>query len=171
LKRLKFALPRMQRGDVVPNYVLAFLIGIVAGLRALTPVAAVSWASHLGRLSLGNTWLGFLGYTATPYICSLLAIGELVNDKLPKTPSRKIPPSFITRVVTGALSGAAMTAGVGASMAGAIAGGLGAVTGTLGGAAFRARLARAFGGNDLPAALLEDAIAIFGAIILVFQLS
>jgi uncharacterized membrane protein len=32
--------------------VLAFLIGIVAGLRAMTAPAAVSWAAHLGLLPL-----------------------------------------------------------------------------------------------------------------------
>ncbi|HEX4163902.1 MAG TPA: hypothetical protein VHZ55_00375, partial [Bryobacteraceae bacterium] len=31
----------------------------------------------------------FLGSAVTPYIVSLLAIGELVTDKLPKTPGRR----------------------------------------------------------------------------------
>src|SRR5438034_2251553 len=71
------------------TYVLAFLIGVVSGLRGLTGLAAVSWAASLGWLHLENTWLSFLGFAATPYILSALAIGELINDKLPKTPSRK----------------------------------------------------------------------------------
>ena len=91
-------------------YVLAFLIGVIAGLRALTAPAAVSWAARLGWLHLENTPLAFLGFAATPYIFSLLAIGELINDKLPKTPSRKAPASFIARVVSGALCGAARRA-------------------------------------------------------------
>src|SRR5438034_7760762 len=70
-------------------YVLAFLIGVIAGLRAMTPPAAVSWAARLGWLHLENTWLAFLGFSATPYILTALAIGELINDKLPKTPGRK----------------------------------------------------------------------------------
>ncbi len=69
-------------------YVLAFLIGVVAGLRALTAPAAVSWAARLGWLHLNNTPLGFLGFAATPYIVSVLALAELIGDKLPKTPSR-----------------------------------------------------------------------------------
>jgi uncharacterized membrane protein len=154
----------------VPAFVAAFLIGVVAGLRALTPVAAVSWAAHLGRLSLGNTWLAFLGYTATPYIASALALGELVNDKLPKTPSRKIPPQFIARIVTGSLSGAAIGASNEALIMGAVAGALGAVVGTLGGADIRGRMARAFG-KDLPAALIEDAVAVIGALLIAFHLS
>ena len=150
-------------------YVLAFLIGVVAGLRALTPVAAVSWAARLGRLHLENTWLAFLGYAATPYIISLLAIFELVNDKLPKTPSRKTPPQFIARIITGALSGAALGAAGQAMIGGLLLGAVGAVAGTLAGSELRARLAKAFRGNDLPAALIEDAIAIIGAVILVCQ--
>src|SRR6185312_6471544 len=114
-------------------YVLAFLIGVVAGLRALTPVAAVSWAARLGRLHLENTWPAFLGYAATPYIISLLAIFELVNDKLPKTPSRKTPPQFIARIITGALSGAALGAAGQAMIGGLLLGAVGAVAGTLAG--------------------------------------
>jgi hypothetical protein len=36
-------------------YVLAFLIGVIAGLRTMTAPAAVSWATHLGWLPLQNT--------------------------------------------------------------------------------------------------------------------
>jgi hypothetical protein len=54
-------------------------------------------------------------------------------------------------------------AGLRAMMApAAVAGAVGAVIGTLGGYEFRSRLAKAIG-IDLPAALLEDVIAIGGA--------
>ena len=152
-------------------YVLSFLIGVVAGLRALTPLAAVSWAARLGWLHLDNTWLAFLGYAATPYIFSVLAIGELINDKLPKTPSRKAPPGFIARIVTGALCGAALGAAGQSLVGAAAAGAIGAVAGTLGGYEFRSRLVKATGGKDLPIALLEDVIAIGGAFLIVSRLS
>jgi uncharacterized membrane protein len=148
------------------TYILAFLIGVVAGLRALTPLAAVSWAARLGWLHLENTWLAFLGFAATPYIVSLLAIGELINDKLPRTPSRKAPPGFIARVVTGSLCGAALGAAT-QPLIGALVGVLGAVAGTLGGSEFRSRLVKATGGKDLPIALLEDAIAVGSAFLIV----
>jgi uncharacterized membrane protein len=86
-------------------FINAFLIGAASGLRALIGLAAVSWAVHFGFLPLDHTWLAFLGYTFTLYILTLMAIGELVNDKLPKTPSRLIPPQSITRIVTSALCG------------------------------------------------------------------
>ena len=145
--------------------ILSFLIGIIAGLRALTPLAVVSWAAHLGWLQLRDTWLAFLGSAATPYITTALALGELVSDKLPKTPSRKVPMQFGARVAIGALCGAALGAPAGGAVAGLFAGAVGAVVGTLGGAALRAHLAGAFG-KDLPAALLEDVIAIGGALLI-----
>jgi uncharacterized membrane protein len=147
------------------------MIGVVAGLRALTPLAAVSWAARLGWLHLDNTWLAFLGFAATPYIFSVLAIGELINDKLPKTPSRKAPPGFIARIVTGALCGAALGAASQSLVGAAVAGALGALAGTLGGYEFRSRLVKATGGKDLPIALLEDAIAIGVAFLIVSRLS
>ena len=47
-----------------------------------------------------------------------------------------------------------------------IAGIIGAVVGTYGGAAVRGRLAAAFG-KDLPAALIEDVVAVGGALLIV----
>lgn len=148
---------------------LSLVIGIIAGLRAMTAPAAVSWAAYLGGLPLDGTPMAFLGHVAAPYILTVLAIGELVTDQLPKTPSRKVPVQFATRVVAGGVAGAALGAPGGMLVAGLVAGVAGAVVGTLGGAAGRARLARSFG-RDLPAALVEDAIAIGGAVSIVAAL-
>ena len=140
-------------------FVNAFLIGTASGSRALMGLAAVSWAAHFGILPLDHTWLAFLGYAFTPYILTLLAIGELVNDKLPRTPSRLAPPGFITRIVTSALCGLAIGLSGSGMIVGLVAAIIGAVAGTFGGAKARTLLARAFG-RDMPAALLEDAIAV-----------
>ena len=129
----------------------------------MTPPAAVSWAARLGWLRLENTPLAFLGFAAAPYILTLFAIAELINDKLPKTPSRKTRVPFTARVVTGAFSGAALGAPGGALAGGLLAGAIGGVAGTLAGYEFRRRLVKATGGRDLPIALLEDAIAICAA--------
>src|SRR5580704_3269057 len=102
-------------------YLLAFLIGVSAGLRSLSAPAVVSWAARLGWLHLENTGLAFLGFSITPYVVSVMAIGELIADKLPKTPSRKAPPGFIFRIVMGALCGAALGATRDAIIGGLIA--------------------------------------------------
>ena len=155
----------------MPTYFAAFLIGVVAGLRSMTAPAAVSWAARLGWVHLENTPLAFLGFAATPYIVSVLAVGELINDKLPKTPSRKTLVPFAARIAMGALCGAALGAPAGALVGGLLAGGLGGVAGTLGGYEFRSRLVKATGGKDLPIALLEDAIAIGAAFWIVSRAS
>jgi uncharacterized membrane protein len=147
----------------------ALLIGIIAGLRALTAPAAVAWAAQSRGLVLDGTPLAFLGYRWTPWILTLLALGELVTDKLPATPSRKVPPQFITRMLAGGLSGGAIGASMDRLWLGVALGIVGAVIGTYGGAAARARLARAFG-RDRPAALVEDIVAIVGAALIVTAL-
>src|SRR6476469_3743221 len=93
-------------------YLLALLIGCVAGLRTFTAPTLVSWAARLGWLDLSGTWLAFLGYAWTPWILTLLAIGELAADQLPTMPSRTAPFGFTARIISGAVSGAAVgTAG------------------------------------------------------------
>src|SRR5437016_5015308 len=67
---------------------LALCIGIVAGLRAVTAPAVVSWAARLGWLNLHGSILAFMGTSVAVVVFSLGAIGEYVNDKLPKTASR-----------------------------------------------------------------------------------
>ena len=146
-------------------YLLALMIGIVAGLRAMTAPAMVSWAAHLGMLDLSGTWLAFFGNVWVRWILTLFALVELVTDQLPSTPSRTVPVQFGTRIMTGALSGAAIGASGGDMTGGLIAGSIGAIIGTLGGRAFRAKLATAFG-SDRPAALIEDAAAIGGALLI-----
>jgi uncharacterized membrane protein len=147
-------------------FLLALLIGIVAGLRAMTAPAAVSWAAYLGWINLGDSWLWFLGHWITPWIFTLLAIVELVNDQRASAPSRTAPMQFGARIVMGALTGAAIGVSGGMLIGGLIAGIIGAVIGTLGGRAVRGKLAASFG-RDRPAAFLEDAVAIIGGLLIV----
>ena len=147
-------------------YALALLIGVVAGLRAMTAPAAASWAAHLGLAPVAGTPLAFMGAALTPWIFTALAIGELITDQLPRTPSRKVPIQFGGRIISGALSGATIGAAGGALVAGLVLGIVGAVIGTLGGYEVRVRLARLFG-RDWPAALIEDFVAIAGALLIV----
>lgn len=149
--------------------ILAFLLGAVAGLRTFTAPAAVAWAAVSGRLGLADTPLAFLTSSVAAWILTGLAALELVADKLPKTPSRKAPGPFVARLVSGALCGAAVGWPGDQALAGAVAGALGAGLGTLGGYAARMRLARRFG-RDLPAAVLEDVVAVGAAVPIVLAL-
>jgi uncharacterized membrane protein len=148
--------------------ILAILIGIVAGLRSMTAPALVAWGARLDHLNLEGTPLAWLGSGVVVWIFTALALAELVGDKLPQTPSRKSVGPFTARIVSGALSGAALTAGTGGSLApGALLGALGAVAGTLGGYAARTRLVRALSVPDHVVALMEDAVAVGGAVLII----
>jgi uncharacterized membrane protein len=149
---------------------LSLLLGVVSGLRALTAPMLVSWAARLGWIKLESTALAFLGYAYTPWILTVLAVSELINDKLPNTPSRTVPPQFAVRIFSGGFSAAAIAAASGGWLAGLLAGIVGAVIGTLGGRQLRAQLAASFG-SDRPAALLEDALAVGGGFLLLAVLS
>ena len=151
-------------------YALALLIGVIAGLRTMTAPTAISWAAWSGRLALEGSWLAFLGYSWTPWIFTVLALGEFVGDQLPSTPSRTVPMQFGARLVSGAICGAAIGSPHHAMLGGLLAGVVGAVIGTLGGHAFRRRLAAWFKKDPL-AAFIEDAIAVGGALLIVLNLS
>jgi uncharacterized membrane protein len=150
-------------------FVLPLLIGVVAGLRTMTAPAVVSWASRIGRLDVAATPLAFFGYSVTPWVFTALALGELVIDQLPTTPSRTEALPFGARIISGALSGGAIGASGGALLTGLVAGIAGATIGTLGGHALRARLAATFR-RDRPAAFIEDAVAIGGAFLVMVAL-
>jgi uncharacterized membrane protein len=140
---------------------LALFIGVVAGLRSLTAPAVVSWAAVLHWINLNGTWASWMGHPVTVAILTVLAVVELVGDKLPKTPNRTAPPVFIARIVLGAFAGAVIGTAWGYRWGGLGAGVIGAVLGTLGGYQARTRLAAAHG-HDLSVALLEDAVAVVG---------
>ncbi len=151
---------------MTPSHVLflAFLIGLLAGLRSLTPVAVTAWAAHLGWLRLVRPF-ALIGSVPAVAIFSLLAVAELVNDKLPKTPPRTAPPGVIARCLTGALTGACLAiAGMQGALLGAALGIAGALVGTFGGYQVRTRLVRAFGTPDFAVALLEDLVTIGGSL-------
>jgi uncharacterized membrane protein len=146
---------------------LAFLIGVIAGLRALTPLAVIACAGFWHGL-LRGTPLSFMGRLPAAIIFSVLALLELVNDKRPSTPSRLKSPGIIARILTGALSGACVAAvGSGSIALGISLGVVGGVVGAFAGYYARGGLVRALKVPDLPIALLEDAIAIGGAIVIV----
>ena len=100
-------------------YVLAFLIGVIAGLRALTAPAAVSWAARLGWMHLENTGLAFMG--SALHAVDFHAAGDWRVDQrqAAEDAEPKAPGSFGARIVTGALSGAALGA-AGGSLAGGL---------------------------------------------------
>ncbi|RSL15226.1 putative membrane protein [Edaphobacter aggregans] len=145
-----------------------FLLGCVAGLRTFTAPAVVCWGAHLGWLHFAGTGFGFIDYMVTLIIFTLLALGELISDKLPKTPARTTPPQLIGRILFGGFAGAALSVGAGgALMTGLLAGAVGAAIGTFAGYHMRHALVTQLRLPDLPVAIMEDLLAIAGGLFLV----
>lgn len=150
---------------------LALLIGVVAGLRAFTAPAVLAWAAFLNWVNLSGTWASWMGHWATVAILTVLAVAELVSDKMPTLPSRKSAPQFLVRLASGAFSGAVLGTAWGYRWGSLGAGLIGAVIGTVGGYAVRTRLVAANGGRDRPVALGEDLFAAAAGVAVAFLTS
>jgi uncharacterized membrane protein len=133
----------------------------------MTPPAAVAWAVHLGWLNLARP-LALIGSLPAVIILSLLAIGEIIFDKLPNTPNRTAPPGLIGRIVTGGFTGACVSLGGGRSAyVGAALGVVGGIVGCFGGYQVRARIVKSLRQPDFNIAMVEDLIAIGGSLFIV----
>ncbi|CAA0136449.1 Uncharacterised protein [Mycolicibacterium vanbaalenii] len=150
---------------------LALLIGVVAGLRAMTAPAVVAWGAMLGWIDVGDKWSEWMAHPITVTVLTIFLFAELVTDQLPKTPSRKVPPQFIARLIMGGFAGAVIGSAFFHSFIGLGAGLIGAVLGTLGGAALRSRVSAARNGNDRPGAFGEDVLAVGGGFLVAFLVS
>jgi uncharacterized membrane protein len=147
---------------------LSFLLGSVDGLRSLTAPAVVCWAAHLGWLHFAGTKLAFVDRPVTLIVFTLLAIVELVLDKLPSTPARTAPVGLIARIALGGACGFAVATSTGMStlLAAAVAS-IGAVVGAFTGYRIRHALVSQVRLPDLAVALAEDAIAIAGGFLII----
>jgi uncharacterized membrane protein len=150
---------------------LALLIGVIAGLRALTAPAVVAWGAALGWIDVDDKWSEWIAHPITVTVLTIFLLVELVTDQLPKTPSRKTAPQFITRLIMGAFAGAIIGSAFFHTFSALGAGMVGAVLGTLGGADVRQRLASARRGQDRPGAILEDIVAVGGGFLVAFLVS
>ncbi len=150
---------------------LALLIGVIAGLRAMTAPAVVAWGAMLGWIDVTDKWSEWVAHPITVTVLTILLVGELVTDQLPKTPSRKVPPQFVARLLSGAFAGAVIGSAFFHTFSSIGAGIVGAVLGTLGGAELRTRAAAASNGNDRPGAFGEDALAVGGGFLVAFLVS
>src|ERR1700729_3764608 len=82
------------------------LLGFATGLRTFTPLAVLCWYAFLGYLPTDGTWAGWTGRIAVAVGVTVLAVAELIGDKLPKTPNRISPMPLLARMILGGLGGA-----------------------------------------------------------------
>ena len=94
-------------------------------------------------------------------VAPLLALGELVVDKLPVTPARTLPASLVVRALAGGIAGGSLAAARGGDRRlGALCGIAAAVAASFLFERLRAAAVRRTGLPDPVVALAEDALAI-----------
>ena len=150
--------------------ILAFALGVLSGLRSMTPTAVTAWAAQLWWPAVRSTGISIMAAPLTAYIFTLFAAVELVFDKLPITPSRLEAGPLGARIVLGALAAATYSAAFNAPIIfGAIAGAVGGVTGAYAGYHGRRYLTATKRLPDFLVALGEDAVAIVGALAIAWR--
>jgi uncharacterized membrane protein len=137
----------------------------------MTAPAVVSWGAFLGWIDVDGKWSEWVAHPITVTVLTIFLLVELVTDQLPKTPSRKTAPQFLTRLVMGAFAGAVIGSAFFHTFTATGAGMVGAVLGTMAGAEARQRFAAARSGQDRPGAILEDVVAVGGAFLIAFLVS
>lgn len=140
---------------------LSFLMGLVGGQRALTPLAAVSVAAASGRLPVGGGALRVLAHPATAVGAVVLALGEMRGDKQPTAPDRIVPIGLAARFTSSAIAGAALLPG--RRVLGGLVGGATAVAASYPGWRLRIAAMRRYG--QTATGLVEDAVVVLGAIV------
>jgi len=140
----------------------ALLLGTVAGMRSQFPFALLGLVARQGGFARESSGaLSWLRDSRVQAALGLSAVGELVGDKLPKTPSRLMPLPLLGRLVIGAAVGMALFIEAGESaLEGAAFGALGAALGSFGGYYARKGLVESTDTPDLGWALLEDGISL-----------
>lgn len=99
----------------------SLLMGLVAGQRGMTPLAAVAAAARRGNLPPGAPLERLISHPAIAGGTVALAAAEMAGDKMKSAPDRIEPLGLVARALTSAYAGAAL-APRGERTAGAILG-------------------------------------------------
>src|SRR3712207_4333044 len=144
----------------------AFGLGIVAGMRSIAaPALASHFFTKVPALRLAGTPWRYLQTKPVANSLKVLAVAEIIGDKLPGIPDRIAPPALAVRVLAGALVGAACSQADGQpKWAGALLGSVGALAASYGFYYLRQKLGQTTPLPDYAWALAEDALMLAGGI-------
>lgn len=137
------------------------VLGAMTGLRTMTPMALLCLFAYRGQLSVDGTWAFWAAKPVTALVFAVLAVGELIGDKLPQTPNRTAPFPLLARVCFGGLVGALAATGInGSTIEGAFLSAVSALAWAFLGFHIRQELVSRFAWKDVWVALGEDAVVI-----------
>ena len=137
----------------------AAVLGAVSGMRSMAAPAIVSKLAHTGLLPVQESQIDFLRHKNSVKTMAIMAVAEMVADKLPFIPNRTSVFPMVTRAASGAFSGIAFTGGKKRSKVfGALIGALAAVGASYGMFKLRQAAGKRFHLPDPIVAVAEDAL-------------
>ena len=139
---------------------LAFLMGLVGGQRAMTPLAAVALAVASDLLPPGSGAPRFLAHPVVVTGAMALAVAEMAGDKQKTAPDRTVAIGITARLLTSAFAGAALVPRE-QRWQGAAVGGVTAALASYPG--WRARMHAMKSASQTSTGLVEDAAVLAGA--------
>lgn len=86
----------------------SMLMGLVAGQRSMTPLAAIAAGARQGTLPPGAPLAGFISHPVVAGGTVALAAAEMAGDKMASAPDRTVPLGLMARTLTAAYAGAAL---------------------------------------------------------------
>lgn len=138
------------------------LMGLAAGARAMTPLAAVTNAARLGKLPKDSDAPRWLAHPLASAGAAALAAYELAGDKQATAPDRIITPAVIVRSANAAFAGAMLAPRKHRFAAAAIAGATAVLASY---ATFAARMHAMDGEHRITTGVAEDALTVSSAVI------
>ncbi len=143
-------------------YASALVLGIVAGMRSmLAPAVLAITLARRPEYVPATVPTHWFTMHSVALVLGLAALGELIGDKLPKTPNRTALGPFVARLASGAITGAVLVQLDGINpWIGAACGACGAIIGTFGGFHARRLAGRITGIRDPFIGAMEDVIAL-----------
>jgi uncharacterized membrane protein len=140
------------------------LLGLCTGLRSMTPMALICWYAYFGYLPVEGTWAAWTARLWVAIVITVLAVGELIADKLPKTPNRTSPGPLLWRLILAGMAGSIAAGGLNEpGLEGVLLCVLGALLGAFGGYMLRRDLVEKLDCKDWHVAVAEDLAAILCA--------
>lgn len=136
------------------------LMGLVAGQRAMTPLAILAGAARRGTLPPDAFAAKLLASPHSAAGAVALASGEIAGDKMVTAPDRIVAIGLVARSITGGFAGAVL-APADRRAAGAVLGAAAAVASSFAGFHTRVAAMRRFGQTST--GFVEDAIVLGGA--------
>jgi uncharacterized membrane protein len=137
----------------------SLLIGLVAGQRGITPLAAIGLATYRGEMDDDLPVQTLFHHPLVTAGAVALALAEMGGDKMKSAPDRTIPIGLAVRAITSAYAGAALAPRNQRIAGAAVAVGAALVSSYVG---LRLRYAAMDRVGQTPSGLVEDAL-VFGA--------